>query len=555
MNNNLFDDDDFIPYEPSLDSSEKIESIFDEVENVDEDSSIKLNKYAKILPIIAFTFVLGLGIYIFINNVNADKVNLIKIEEKSKVGYINNKGDVAIKPKYLYGTNFYRGYAVVKNYNNLFGIIDSNDNAEMSFGNIFSASLYDDRYIVSKFTNNGLKMGLLNSNLKEVTRFIYDNLSYINSGLFMYTKNDIMGIMTKDGKEIYSYKVDEVDDRNISVEISNIEGNENNTLYAKVKINSSFTIINTKTGKEVYKYTLEEINVLDNNVFYIKKSEGNNLYFVIKDDKVVFDTTSYKRLRIDDINSNIAIGIKEDTTLDYINLLTKEVINNDNSVKYTYSDGVILEEEYNVAIGKNEYTVYTPSKILGKFSDIKPYDNTYSNNYMKVVTTNNKYKYVDKSGNYISNKEYEVAGDFNKYGYAVISNDNAYGIIDSKGKEVIGLDYDNIKFLDDELFENIYNKTNEKLFIFMDNNKYGIINSKNKVVVKAVYDELTIVTVKYPIIKAKYNGENILLNLESYKDLSIDSSNDIQIYEDYIVSNANYYNYSGKLIYEVGGAR
>ena len=199
MNNNLFDDEDFIPVGPSIEPGEKIVSIFDE----EEPASKEINRFVRILPLIAFTFVLGLGIYIFINNVNADIVNLIKIEEKSKVGYINNAGNVVIKPKYLYGTDFYNGHAVVKNYNNLYGIIDSTGKDEISFGNIFSATLYEDRYIVSKFTSNGLKMGLLNSNLKEVTRFIYDNLSYIDSGLFMYTKNDTMGIMTKDGKEIY----------------------------------------------------------------------------------------------------------------------------------------------------------------------------------------------------------------------------------------------------------------------------------------------------------------------------------------------------------------
>ena len=555
MDNNLFDDEDFVPIEPQKESSEKIVSIFDEDEPIEEPKKIDMNRYAKILPIVAFTFVLILGIYIFVNNVNADIVNLIKIEEKSKVGYINNSGNIIVKPKYLYGSDFYNGHAVVKNYNNLYGIIDSKGNDEISFGNIFSATLYDDRYIVSKFTNNGLKVGLLNSNLKEETRFIYDKLSYINSGLFMFTKNDVMGIMTKNGKEIYSYKVDDVDDRNISVEVSNIEGSDTKPLYAKVKVNSSSTIINISTGKEVFKYTLEDINVLDNNVFYIKKDEGNNSYFVIKNDKLIYETTAYKRIRIDNIDSNIAIGIKEDASIDYINLLNKNVINSEPTIKYTYSDGVVLEEEYNFANSKVEYTVFTPNKILGKFSDIKPCDNTYVNNYMKVITVNGKYKYIDKSGNFITNKEYEVVGDFNKNGYAVISNDNAYGVIDNKGREVISLDYDNIKFLDDDLFENVYKKTNEKLFIFMDNNKYGIINSKNKVVVNAIYDDLKLITTKYPILKATYDGEDILLNLQNYKDININSDGNIQIYDDYIVSNGDYYNYNGKLIYNMGGVQ
>ena len=65
-------------------------------------------------------------------------------------------------------------------------------------------------------------MGLLDSNLKEVTRIKYDNLSYSKAGIFMYTENNTMGIMNKDGKELYSYKVDEIDDKDISIEVSNM---------------------------------------------------------------------------------------------------------------------------------------------------------------------------------------------------------------------------------------------------------------------------------------------------------------------------------------------
>ena len=506
---------------------------------------------ARIIPVIAFLFVSVLGIYIFINNVNAEIINLIKVEEKEKVGYINNEGKMIVRPKYLYGSDFYKGYAVVKNYNNLYGIINGKGDNEISFGNIFSANLYGNRYIVSKFTNEGLKMGLLDSNLKEVTRIKYDNLSYSKSGIFMYTDGNTMGIMNNDGKEIYSYKVDEVDDRNISIDVSNVD-NKSTDLYAKIKINSSSTIINTTTGKEVYRYTLDDIRVLDNNVFYIKNDEGNNKYFIIKDDKIVYQTEAYKRVRVDDIDSNIAIAIKDDASIDYINLLNKEKINQDGNVKYTYSDGVILQEMYNFQTKKNEFTVITPKKVLGTFSDISLVDNEYVNGYMKINTESNKYNFINKKGNILSNKEYEEASDFNENGFAIVSNDKSYGVINTNGKEIIDLKYDNIIFLDDTLFKNVEKRTNEQLFIFEENNKYGIINSNGKVVVKPIYSEFKTVTTKYPIIKAKYKDEYILVNLESYKDLSIDSNNDVQIYEDYIVSNDEYYNYDGQLIYSVG---
>jgi len=528
---------------------------FKNVKNIisKQKSELVVQKMSKVFPVIAFAFVSILGIYIFLNNAKADNVNLIKIEEKAKTGYIDNSGEVIVKPKYLYGTDYYKGYAVVKNYNSLYGILDSKGKTKIAFGNIFTATLYGNRYVVSKFTSDGLKMGLLNENLDELTRFKYDNLTYSKSGVFIFTRDETMGIMNSDGKEIYTYKVDEVDDRNISIEISNLTEGNDSDLYAKIKINSSSTIINTTTGKEVYKYTLDDINVLDNNVFYIKNSSGKNKYFIIKNDKVVYESSDYKRIRVENLNSNIAIGIKEDASIDYINIIDKKVINNDESIKYTYSDGVILKEQYNFNAKKIMYTIYTPSKEFGTFSDLKPYDNKYVNGYLKIKTENDKYEFVNKKGNVITKKEYEELSDFNKNGYAIVSNDNLYGVIDSKGKEKIDEKYDEIIFLNDNLFKNVKKISKNELFIFKENNKYGIINSDGKVVIKANYDDFDTITTKYPIIEGTYNGEKFLINLNTLKELSIKVSDKVEIYDNYIISSLNYYNYNGEQIYTLGG--
>ncbi len=529
---------------------------FKNVKNIisKQKSELVVQKMSKVFPVIAFAFVSILGIYIFLNNAKADNVNLIKIEEKAKTGYIDNSGEVIVKPKYLYGTDYYKGYAVVKNYNSLYGILDSKGKTKIAFGNIFTATLYGNRYVVSKFTSDGLKMGLLNENLDELTRFKYDNLTYSKSGVFIFTRDETMGIMNSDGKEIYTYKVDEVDDRNISIEISNLTEGNDSDLYAKIKINSSSTIINTTTGKEVYKYTLDDINVLDNNVFYIKNSSGKNKYFIIKNDKVVYESSDYKRIRVENLNSNIAIGIKEDASIDYINIIDKKVINNDESIKYTYSDGVILKEQYNFNAKKIMYTIYTPSKEFGTFSDLKPYDNKYVNGYLKIKTENDKYEFINKKGNVITKKEYEELSDFNKNGYAIVSNDNLYGVIDSKGKEIIDEKYDEIIFLNDNLFKNVKKISKNELFIFKENNKYGIINSDGKVVIKANYDDFDTITTKYPIIEGTYNGEKFLINLNTLKELSIKVSDKVEIYDNYIISSLNYYNYNGEQIYTLGGS-
>ena len=124
--------------------------------------------------------------------------------------------------------------------------------------------------------------------------------------------------------------VDEVDDKDIDIEISNVDEDVPlSDRYAKVKVNNSSTIINLETGKEVYSYTLKDINVLKNNVFYIISDsvDENSTYIVVKDGEVKYKTDKFKRLRIDDIKSDIIIGVNNDTSISYINMLTQKVIN------------------------------------------------------------------------------------------------------------------------------------------------------------------------------------------------------------------------------------
>lgn len=518
-------------------------------ENVFSDIPQKLKGALNVLPVLAFTFVSILGIYIYSINAKADEVNLIRIEENNKVGYINESGEVLAKAKYLSGTDFYKGYAIVKNYNNLSGILNGEAKLEVPFGNFFYVDLYKNRYIVSKFTDEGLKQGLLNEKLEEITRFKYDNISYSRNGLFLFTRDETMGIMNADGKEIYTYEVSEVDDRNISIEVSDITDSNIKYKYARIKVNSSSTIVNVETGKEVYKYTLDDIYVLDNNVFYVKNSDRNNRYIVISDDKVIYETTNYKRLRIEDVDSNVAIGIKENASIDYINLKTKEVINSNENISYTYSDGVILSSMHNFTSDKDEYKVFTPEKEIGTFTNIKLVDGTFVNNYSKIYTSNNKYSYISKKGKIITDKEYDDVSDFTSYGYAVISNDNQYGVIDSNGKEIISTKYDEIVMLNEDFFNTVKKTNKEEIFVFRVNEKYGIINSNGKILVKPIYDTFKVITNKYPIIKATYNGEEMLINLDKFEELTMNIEDSVNIYENYIVIDNKYYNYSGKLIY------
>lgn len=520
-----------------------------------KNSKISFKKPTIIIPVIAFVFVSILVMYLFISNSHADTVNLIRVEEKNKYGYIDSDGTVITRAKYIYGTDYYKGHAIVKNENNLYGVLNSKGVLEVPFGNYYYIGRFDDRYIASKQTKGGLKQALLDSSLDEKTLFKYDTISYAKDNIFLFTRGETMGVLNSEGKEIYTFTVDEVDSKKIDIEISPVSKDvplENR--YAKVKVNKSSTIINLKTGKQVYKYSLEDIDVLSNNVFSIesKSLNLNNEYIVIGDNKVKLKTTKYMRVRVDDIDSNIAIGINDDTSISYINLDNQEEINNDKNNDYNYGDGIVLEKTHNFSSDKDIYNIITSKGKIASFDTYIPVTGEFKDKKLNVKIDENKYNYINIKGKLVNNSKYDTASEYND-GYAIVSRDNRYGVINTKGKENIKLSYNKIDFLDDEISKILKNKYDKELFIYQDeNSKYGIINSKDKTVVSAKFDNIEYVTDKYPIIKVRYNGSDLLYNLANNKELQIDTNKEnITIKDNYIVVGSSYYNYSGKLIYTV----
>ena len=539
----IFDDNNILILDPKIkDISPK-------------NSKISFKKPTIIIPVIAFIFVSILGMYLFISNSHADTTNLIKIVENEKYGYIDTDGTVITRAKYIYGTDYYKGHAVVKNENNLYGVLNSKGVLEIPFGNYYYIGLFGNRYIASKQTKDGLKQALLDSSLNNKTSFKYDTISYAKNGIYLFTRGETMGVLNTEGKEIYSFKVDEIDSKNIDIDISPVTKDISlSNRYAKVKVNDSSTIINLSTGKKVFKYTLDKIEVLDNNVFYIKSESKNlnNIYIVIGDNKVKLKTTKYLRVRVDDIDSDIAIGINDDSSISYINLNTQEEINVDKNNKYTYGDGIVVEKRYDFNLEDYNYNIITADGIVSSFRNYIPTTGEFSNDKLIVQVSENKYNFINKKGKLLSKTLYDTVSDFNENGYAIVSNNGMYGVINSSGKEVVKLSYYNIMFLDEEM-DKLLSEKNRKLFIYQDGTeRYGIIDSKGKNETNALYDKIDYITDKYPIIKVKYNGELLLYNLESNKELPIKvTSNNITIKDNYIIVGNSYYNYSGKLIYTV----
>ena len=533
-----------------LNEKEKILKMNPEItRNVKKEN--KYAKYAILLPIIVFVSTLFMGVYVFTNNIKADGSNLIKIQEKNKTGYIDKDGNKVISSKYIYGSDFYNGYAIVKNQNDLFAIIDSKDKYVVPFGIYYYIERFNNIYVVSRYTQSGLKLALLDSNLDEITKFKYDSISYAKNNTFTFVRNNTMGILNSDGKEVYKFESNDVDDKYISIEFSKVKSENESTKYAKVKVNDSSTIINVKTGKEIYKYTLENIEVLDNNIFYVKSYDDsfNNKYFVIKNDKIIYQTFEYKRIRIDDYDSNILVCIKNDITYDYINLKNKKKINIDDGNDYIYSDGILIKKYYDYNNDVNIYKLSDGKKEY-EIKNITPVKDEFKNGYMKVYVADNKYNFINKKGELLNDDKYDYASNFNSNGYAIVSKDNNYGVIDESGKEIIKLKYEKIEFVDVDLFKNMKRKYKKDFFIYYIGTKKGLL-SQDGVEVKAIYNGFDYITTKYPFVKAHLAEESRLINIISNKDYNFELDDDITINDNYFIYNSKYYNYDGKVIFNL----
>lgn len=113
-----------------------------------KDLNIKSAKTRKIVKksMLYIIIVMLLGFEFFINKtgealndlvVYASDNQPIRIVQNEKYGYIDYTGDKIVNPKYTYGENFIKGYAIVKNTSNLPLIIDKGGKEAIKTGEYF----------------------------------------------------------------------------------------------------------------------------------------------------------------------------------------------------------------------------------------------------------------------------------------------------------------------------------------------------------------------------------------------------------------------------------
>jgi len=250
-----------------------------------------------------------------------------------------------------------------------------------------------------------------------------------------------------------------------------------------------------------------KVDVEDKNKMYVEAIDGT-------------ETASFY------LNSTTISKVAPNTNDDYENITIKEPVTTSNDKMYVIDDGI--RYGFNVLMTydkeKNQVTINTLPNLL-KFYEPKLAEYGYAkisedfNNQkaliygMIVASKENTEKFgvIDTKGNEILSPRYNKIEFVESTGEFIITNSSEkVGIAYSDGKTKITVAYDEIKVMDSSL----------GLYLVNSNRKYGVIDSSERSIIYIEYDQIGIDASKFPndniknqyilyntMIPAKINGK------------------------------------------------
>lgn len=479
---------------------------------IQQNVSNKKTSKKTIFIILAILVLAVIGIFVYFKFIKNDESTVdlkaifdpnkpIIIESNDKYGYITSEGKMMIEPKYNSAGEFNGNYAVVK--------ID-NPNEDSYYDEIYqvidkkgNVKATSESYIGPKYYSeygiwviNGI---LYDSKFNKITTEGIE-VDYKGSGYLTF-KNAVTnksGIMNYKGREVFSWI-----GTSISADLCT-NANDEGELYVAIRSYSTdkAAIINLKNGKILYNFE---------NANESKPScDGNGIFKVYNSDYDVIKWLYF---------NNGKLVYETDEEIYDIDL-------------YDY-ENKILEIDYGYdyeELGKGQRYFYYHIK--------------------------NKKLSTDKPS---AKEENEIELDLIEltYGYRTYSVSGKYGIA-SGDKVVISSEYDDIDFLNSNLYNYMLKSKGKELALFEKNDNTLLMNVKNKEVVATFdsdyvydYDDSTFLKVKI------YNEDNttqyVVYNLLTNKSMTFDGETDLSIYSNYITIEKDnvttYYNTKLKEVY------
>jgi hypothetical protein len=434
--------------------------------------------------------------------------SLFKIVDSGKVGYINEKGNIEIQPKFLFGNDFSDELASVR-LNGRYGFIDKT-------GNFVIQPKYD---YASSFIN-GIACVYINGNpffIDKKGKIILDTSYYSiqlidNTKAIVQTKSKSEGIINLSNQKLIL-----------------------DTVYNSIKSYPNGIFIVTDNVKNKKKEN-------NKNQFAVIDSSGNFIFEFGKYEQINDFIEGYARVEIkDQTNKDGNIDGVIDTKG---NLLFQRPYKNNSYIFSDFYNGLAVINLYKYWIPEEKDVILSSEKSYQGFINLKAeivlndtlnkYLTNFSNERTFIEDKEGNYRIFDTKLQQVGNNSFErVQNHVFINGFAIVEKDDSWGIIDVNGKYVVEPKYENIHdigIVDNYFFYGIDVNEDEKLYgietldgnkiiepIIQDFDKSGFVNGLLKT---QINQRLTYIDKSGNIVwQEKQENNNIL------KTLNIDHMN------------------------------
>ncbi len=378
---------------------------------------------------------------------------VVKLNEK--LGVINLKGKEIIKPQYetITSDNYYN---------------EKTQNKTTGF-------------IISQKTENGYRYGYINYRGKMILKPEYTELERVTGianekELYFIAFKDGQAGLLKGKKLILNYEYEDVQYSSLN-DVFVVQRNSKQGVVSK----KGETIVNTeydtitfggmyidaKKGNNIYLFDLKGASIEDKEIISKTATENGN-YFIIVDQNDIYSVVDSQGNVIIDNNYSYIEYVSEDYFIvakdgknGIVDISGKSVVDLAYTSIFRLNDTQILQAEKIETktidlygsnmhkIASQENATITTGKnyiLLASDKDFAYYDfsgnkleakDIFPNNQLFAKKINDKWGFVDKSGNIVVQNEYEMVTEFNEYGFAGIKKDGKWGVMEQSEHKII----------------------------------------------------------------------------------------------------------------------
>ena len=478
-----------------------------------------------------------------LQNITSDLMyekSVLKYEQDGKFGLVNFEGKKITKPIYeeIEGLPYKEGELLVKK-DGKYGVINikGNNLIEIKYDKISVDGYYTPEnnykyagYIISNTTNEGYRYGYINYDGKILLEPEYNELSRVigitddENAYILCAKNGQYGIMKNEEQLIPNeYQSIEYDEGNklFTIEkskkfgIANLEGSIIvPTEYSQIDITGIYLYAKNEQGVTVYNTSGTQANI-DTNVAILNTSNekykiridntNGTKYGVINEEgeqvieekynyiEYLFDnlfivSNEQAKLGVIDDDDNIKIEINNDSLqkIEGTNIIQASV-KQEGITKLYSKDMTELCNLKNAKVVVNNNYIKISNDEETKYFDKqgKELKNTevYPNNNLFAKKENEKWGFSDKSGNTVVEAKYDKVTEFNEYGFAGVKLEGKWGVVNSKGEEILAPTYT----LNEEIepyFIGTYYRVQYGFgeYYYTDLNNGEIVNTENDII-------------------------------------------------------------------------